>query len=201
MPIVRRVSLPRCQTAVTPARFLGCLVIDPIQIVQHRCDRRAQTVDVQTAEFDPIRTGAVFVFAPQPFNKFQHLDIAPHPTWKPVECSRGAASRRMVANITVDARRIRPVGFNGDNVEAAILDQVPGYCRSSAVEFAGAVTGLAEKNDSCIAVTGKKITEGFSLLGWRQYFRHIAKRRYDPVVTKYFFLAEQTFHCDSDSHI
>jgi len=120
--IMRRLGLPWCQAAITLPRFPSSLAIDPIEIVQHRRNGRAQAVDVQAAEFDPIRIPTMFVLASEPLNKFQHLLVAPHPTWKPVERFLCCGTRRMMANVTINARRVRPVGLDGDHVEPMILD-------------------------------------------------------------------------------
>jgi hypothetical protein len=81
-----------------------------------------------------------------------HFFVAPHPGWearerREIELRSPEATEYVVA----DARRIGPVGFDGDELEPAACDELARKTRSHPVKLARSVRRLAEQNQARIA--------------------------------------------------
>ncbi len=72
-----------------------------------------------------------------------------------------------MADVGVDLRRIRPVRFRGDDVEAVPLDQPPGDRRPSAVELAGAMAGLADEDHAGVGEALEGVGKMGVFRGWQ----------------------------------
>ena len=60
---------------------------------------------------------------------------------------------RMVANVAIDPRGVRPIRFDGDDVESVLFDQSAGDRRARSVELRRAMCRLAEKDNLRIRET------------------------------------------------
>lgn len=87
----------------------------------------------------------VSVVRAQPLDEAERLLVAPHPGWKACErCELERRASRATEHVIVDARCIRPIGLDRNEVEAASPDQLTADMRPHAVELATAVASLAE---------------------------------------------------------
>ena len=73
-----------------------------------------------------------------------------------------------VAHIGIDARRIGPIGFDGDDGKAVLLDQALRDGGTGAVEFRSAVRGLAQEHDFGVGKAVEQGAEGLFIGGRRQ---------------------------------
>lgn len=96
----------------------------------------------------------------QPSEKCRDLFVAPHPGREALEGRVGGGRGRATANLAVDGRRIGPVSLDCDDREPLLLDQAPRNRIAGAVEFGGAVAGLAEQNDAGIGEAVDEFGEG-----------------------------------------
>jgi hypothetical protein len=69
------------------------------------------------------------------------------------------AARLPVADISVERRRVGPIAFDRDDVEAVPLDQPPRNGRAGAIEFAGPVARLAEQHDARVGIEVEELAE------------------------------------------
>nr|WP_244532347.1 hypothetical protein [Methylocapsa palsarum] len=75
---------------------------------------------------------------------------------------------RVVADVAVDPRRVRPVCFNSYDVEPMLFNQAPRDRGAGQVELRSAMRRLAEKDDFRIPETIESLAEIRRLLGRRQ---------------------------------
>ena len=73
-----------------------------------------------------------------------------------------------MAHVSVDARRIGPIGLDRDDGEAVLLDQAPRDRGAGAIEFRGAVGRLAEEHHLGIGEAIEHRAERFILADRRQ---------------------------------
>ena len=81
-----------------------------------------------------------------------------------------------MADIAVDALRIRPVRFHRDNIESMIADQVARDGSPRPVEFAGAMGCLTEQHQIRIAKPPEGRAKTLGMLRRRQVFGRKRKR-------------------------
>ena len=67
--------------------------------------------------------------------------------------------RRAVAHVAVDRGRVGPVGLDGDDGEAVLLDQPARDRRAGAVELRRAVARLAEQHDAAVGEAVEQLPE------------------------------------------
>ena len=121
--VARRIGLPGREAAIALPRLLRSLGIDLVEIIEHGTDRRVQAVDIETVELGALVLGDVAVVLAHPVDEVRHLLIAPHPGRKALEGRVVAFRHGAMAHVSVDARRIGPVGLDRDDGEAVLLDQ------------------------------------------------------------------------------
>src|SRR5439155_21998836 len=110
----------------------------------------------------------IFVVYAQPVDKGQHLLVAPHPGREALKGWAGLRRRSEVTDVTVDPRRIGPVGLDRDDGEAMIDDQALRDRGAGTVELRGAVRRLAEQHDPRVAEPVEKSAECLGMPGFRQ---------------------------------
>src|SRR5579871_4230780 len=118
----------------------------------------------------------MLILQSEPIDEFQYFSISPHPAWKTAECFRLGRNMATMPNVPVDTSSVGPIRLDCDDVETAIFDQMARDRGAGAVEFTGAVGCLAKQYDTRVAVTGKRGSEFFSLLGRRKVFRCALER-------------------------
>src|SRR2546421_12936838 len=94
------------------------------------------------------------VVAAQPLGELDDDAVAPHPGRKTLEAAERflrARVRALAAHVAVDAVGVRPVGLDGDGVEALLNDQTFSYLRPLAVELVRAVRSLAQQHEARFA--------------------------------------------------
>lgn len=85
----------------------------------------------------------------QPGGELAHHGVAPQPGRETFEVVEGGVERvvALAEQVAVEPLHVGPVAFDGDRVEALLLDQAPGDGRAHGVELAGAVAGLAQQDE------------------------------------------------------
>ena len=89
---------------------------------------------------------------------------------------RGRCRRREKADIAVDARRVGPIRFDRDDVEAVRRDQLLRDRGAGPVEFGGAVRRLAEQHHLGVAEPVEKGAERRVVFRLRQIFTAAAQQ-------------------------
>src|SRR5439155_15728927 len=102
-----------------------------------------QTVKVHAVEAG-LRLWMGAIPLPEPFDKFQHHRVAPHPLGKAFEIaerglSTGIAARTL--DVTMNPKRIRPVRLDRERAETVFRNQPFRQLRPDLVKFMGAVGG------------------------------------------------------------
>jgi hypothetical protein len=85
--------------------------------------------------------------------------MLPHPGWKSLKGRRRIRAQGQMPDISVDGRRVRPVGFHPDNGKTVPLDQAPRDRGAGAIELRRPVAGLAERDDTAIGEAVKQRAE------------------------------------------
>src|SRR5207248_2364209 len=146
-----RLILPRSQAAIALARAPGRRGIDLVEIAQYRLDRGTEAVNVEPAKGGATLGRQALIVQPQPIDKRQYLLVAPHPCREALKGRARLGGGREVANIAVDARRIRPISLERHDVEAMLDDQMPRDRGAGTIEFRCAVRRLTEQHNPRIA--------------------------------------------------
>src|SRR5918993_1829376 len=139
-PIRRGVFLPGGQAAVTLSRDRSSCWIDAIEILEHRGDRSAHVVEVQSIESGPAIGRPRLVVQAQPLDECGHIRIAPHPGRKSLEGWLGFDPSGTVPYKAIDRRRVRPVCFDGYDRKSVLFDQMTCDGGTRLVELRGAVS-------------------------------------------------------------
>src|SRR6185437_11741678 len=109
-----------------------------------------QTVKIKAHKSGPLsRSGTALVEPAQPVHKGKHVSIAPHPARETVEVTEsleGIGIFARFANEAMNTVGVRPVAFNGYEIEAFLLDQPPGDQRALAIEVMRAMRSLSDQN-------------------------------------------------------
>ena len=110
-----------------------------------------EAVEIETVEGRARLGSFSCIVPPQPVNKAPDLVVAPHPGRKARK--RGPLRRRKleVPDIMVDARGIRPIAFDGDEVESLFVDERTRDLLAQPIELRGAVRRLADEHDASLA--------------------------------------------------
>ena len=90
----------------------------------------------------------------EPADEVEHVGVAPHPRWEPLESSQGIDGIGIIApaaDVTVDAIRVGPVGLDGDRIEALLPDQPLGDLGAFPVELVRTVRRLADQHEAGVA--------------------------------------------------
>jgi hypothetical protein len=87
----------------------------------------------------------------QPGEEVADLLVAPHPGREALEGRLGVRRLGPAAHIAVEDGGVRPVGLDRHDAEAVLLDQPPGDGGAGAVEFRGAMAGLAQQHHPRLA--------------------------------------------------
>src|SRR5262249_15385476 len=145
----------RFETRVAPSGPSCGGVINFIQISDHGGHRRVQTVQIQPVESHLSRAvlARVIVVA-EPADKIEDVGVAPPPRWKTLEaCERihGIGVVAPSANVAVDSIGVRPVGLDGDRIEALLDDQALRDLGPLPVELMRSVRRLANEHETSIA--------------------------------------------------
>lgn len=111
------------------------------------------------------------VFLLEPIGKFQDFQIAPHPAREARECLALAGLGCAMAHIAINPLGVGPIGFDRDDVEPVVLNEIPRDGSAGAIEFARAVRGFTQKHQIRIAEPGKGQTERIRMFGRRQIDR------------------------------
>ena len=165
--------MPGCQAAVAVARGRGSLRIDPLEVVEHRRDRRAEAVDVQPMKGSTLIGRKRLIVGAQPVGELHHLDVAPHPAGEPRESAAARWARSMMPDIAIDPCDIRPVRLDGNDVEVVMPDQLPGDGRARPVELGRAVGRFAQQDHARLAEAREHRAEFVRALGRRQRLRRV----------------------------
>ena len=142
------------EATVPPTGALRCLRVDYLQVLQDALDGSMQTVQVQPVEAGAGALGPGSVPFAQPAQKVDDDAVAPHPSRKSREVGQrviGGCVRSRVADPSMRAVGVRPVGFGRDRQKALFADQAFGDARALAVELVGAVRRLADQHKAGIA--------------------------------------------------
>ena len=124
----------------------------------------------------------MFVMRAQPMGEMRDLLVAPHPRGKPRERILRIQRPRMmaqtlVAHMTIDARRIRPIGLHRHDGEAVVGDQPLGDRGAGIVELGGAMGSFAQKHNASLCEAIKKGTEVRGLLWFGKMDALVAHQR------------------------
>lgn len=193
VPVQRGVVLPRRQATVAATGFMGQMRVDPVQIRQDFMDGIAQAVHIQAAEFHAVVGGQQAVVPVQPLGEGFDFAIAPHPGWKTAENMAFPRRVRQASDVLIDMPGIRPVGLDGDDVEAMLFDQAPGDRHSGAIELAAAVACLAQQDDARVSVAVEQRCE-CRRIQVRQRFGVLVKHRGYISSVDLILLAVEFFH-------
>ena len=106
-----------------------------------------QAVQIQPVEAGSRRGRARAIVRMQPVEEFDHVAIAPHPPRKSREISEGRLGIGIVTRMpdpAIDPIGIRPIGFDGDNVEPLFRDQCLRQLGAGPVKLVRAVRGFTD---------------------------------------------------------
>lgn len=154
-----RVILPGRQATITAARFASQVRICPVQKGQHFMNGVAQAVDVRASKLDAALDGQQAIVSMQPVGECLDLAVAPHPGWETAENMALPCRMGQAPHVLVDVSGIRPVGFDGHDVESVLFDQTPGNCCTGAIELAGAMACLAQHHYTGVGVAVEQRSE------------------------------------------
>src|SRR5436309_13436373 len=93
---------------------LGRIRIDFFEITQHRFDRAVQAVEIHAENTCPLTLGLSGIPLTQPFHKFDHDAITPHPRREPTKITerlRSPIVLRSARDIAMNAKPVRPVSL------------------------------------------------------------------------------------------
>ena len=143
------------EAGIARAGTLRRFRIDAVEIAHDGLHRIAQAVQVEAEEADAAgRIGLLCVVRAQPAEPARDLGVAPHPAREALEIGERRVDRVRAAFALRPAARTqcrRPVGLDGDRVEAAPLDQPARQIGAQPVELFGAMRRLAEQHEARIA--------------------------------------------------
>ncbi len=131
----------------------SCLLgIDALEVLDHRFDRSAQAVEVETVEADLGRRARLRVVArPQPLDERQHVAVSPHPrreATKAFQRSVRVAVVGVAQHVSVNPVGVRPVSFDGHRVETQFVNESSRDSSTFSVEFVRSVRGFADEYES-----------------------------------------------------
>ena len=128
--------------------------IDPLQVPDHRFDRRVQAVEIEAVEPDLPATATPVVEIAQPADEIHDVGVPPHPGREPAKPAEGIGGVAILADpgrVAAHPQRIGPIGLDRDGGEPFPLDQQPGDLGAFAVELVRTVGRLADENDAGVA--------------------------------------------------
>ena len=85
----------------------------------------------------------------------RHIQVGKRWNGGSAPCRTGA-----MAHIAVHDRRVRPVGLDGDDGEAVLLDQAPRDGGTRAIELGRAMAGFAEQDNAAVGEAIEQAAEG-----------------------------------------
>ena len=146
----------RQQTSIPLSGQFTHLRIQRVKIINHGMNRRAHTIQIQPIKRRALLLPQPRIIRPQPANKIPRLLIPPHPRGKAAQRSNSLlllvqirfhriAHRVALSHVSIDTLRVGPVGLDGDDVEAVMLDHVLRDASARGVELRGAVAGVPDQ--------------------------------------------------------
>ena len=149
--VLREVLEARVAVARAP-RGVG---VNLVEEAEHGLDRSVEAVEVEAVEADALAPRRErLVVAAQPLGELDDHAVAPHPGGEALETAErlfGLFVSALAAHVAVDAVSVRPVGLDGDGVEAFLNDQPLSDFGALAVELVRAVRRLAQKHEARFA--------------------------------------------------
>ena len=148
-----RIGLPWCQAGVAlPSDACG-LRVHPIEVLEHRANRREEAVEIEAIETCAQgRLGDSGVEGSEPLDEAPRLVIAPHPRREARERGRlGTVPVGQRLHVTIDTPPVGPVCLNGDDAKSTAADELPGDAGAQAIELGGAMRGLPDQHQLRVA--------------------------------------------------
>src|SRR6266850_8299858 len=131
------------------------LGVDLLKIAEHGFPRGLEAVEIEPVKADFwYAHGKLVIVGMQPPDKFDHVGIAPHPSWKalePIESRDGIRVFAHAAHVAIDAISVRPIGFHRDRREVFFLDEPLRDLGALAIELVRAVGCGAQQHDARVA--------------------------------------------------
>src|SRR4051812_14783109 len=90
----------------------------------------------------------------QPLNELDHDRVSPHPGWKTPEIAKCLVRVVIItaaADVTMDAKAVRPIGFDRDRAKAVVCDQAPGELCARGVKIVGAMRSFPDQDALCLS--------------------------------------------------
>lgn len=143
------------------------------EIAEHRFDGGVKAIEIEPVEADARRGGPCAVEPAQPAEKRHDDVVAPHPAWE----ARKAVQRpgrvhlvRLETHPSTGTGRIRPVRFDGHDIEPVLLEEGRREIGPNLVELGGPVRGLADQHDAGVAdrLDERLDDRGFVIAGSRR---------------------------------
>ena len=109
-----------------------------------------QAVEIHSENACPVALRLLAVPLAQPFHKFDHDSITPHPRRESAEIAQrlgGAFILRPAGDITMNTKHVWPIRLESENTEFFFRDQSPGEVGPGRIKLVCAMGRFANQNE------------------------------------------------------